>query len=66
MSDAIRKVITANQVKHGAMIASVMPNGVAMDRDETDVTNNNDPAAVFTKLNNRFDDPRYYAGDTAS
>ena len=64
MADVAAKIISANNIKTG----SISIKTGKKDYQTTTPDPETGPAVtdVETKYTNRFDDPRYYAGDTSS
>jgi len=65
MSDVLKPVITSNAIKNGAMVTYQNKTGEYSRRDP-DVNQFVPSGTMFTRLDTRFDDVRYYSGDTAN
>lgn len=64
--DVVVPVISANTVKNGSMVVLVFETGLVSKRDP-DFNHINIPSGELeTKYCDRFDDIRYYTGDTDS
>jgi hypothetical protein len=67
MSDVAAKCINNNVVKFGNVVAGALPTGRFSSYNEThDDSKAMQPSGLFNRLGNRFDDVRYYSGDTAA
>lgn len=69
MADCMTKCIAANDQVSGRVVTQVrVCNAVGLTQQTVDPKINKqvDSGAFETKYSNRFDDPRYYAGDTSS
>lgn len=65
MSDVIRPVITANTIKNGSVVIYQNKTGEFSKRDP-DLNQFVPSGTILTRLDERFDDVRYYSGDTAN
>jgi hypothetical protein len=65
MSDVIRPVITANTIKNGSVVIYQNKTGEFSKRDP-DLNQFVPSGTIQTRLDERFDDVRYYSGDTAN
>jgi hypothetical protein len=63
MSDVIRPVITTNVIKNGSVITYQNNTGAFSKRDP-DVNSHQASGTIQTNLKDRFDDVRYYTGDS--
>ena len=62
--DVCHKIISANAFKDGSVVVTCNKLG---SYDSIDgVLNNTSDTLLYNKYDTRFDDPRYYEGDTAS
>lgn len=64
MSDVIRPVITTNTIKNGSVVIYQNKTGEFSKRDP-DLNQFIPSGTIQTRLDERFDDVRYYSGDTA-
>jgi hypothetical protein len=60
-----QKVIPANAVNNGAAVTAVDRSGNYQTVDPK-INRGGDASAIDTALDSRFDDPRYYTGDTSA
>ena len=65
MSDVLRPIIDVNPIKNGSIITYQNKTGEYSRRDP-DVNQFVPSGTMFTRLDTRFDDVRYYSGDTAN
>lgn len=65
MSDVLKPVIDGNSIKNGSMVVHQTNSGATRTRDP-DVNSFVPSGTMFTRLDTRFDDVRYYSGDTAN
>jgi hypothetical protein len=65
MANDIALVISGSSIKHGTAVVSATFTGEYSTLD-TSVTNKPVIADIESKYDTRFDDPRYYSGDSAS
>ena len=65
MSDVLRPVITSNEIKNGSMVTYQNNTGRFSKRDP-DLNSFVPSGTMKTRLEDRFDDVRYYTGDTSS
>lgn len=65
MSDVLRPVITSNEIKNGSMVTYQNNTGSFSKRDP-DLNSFVPSGTMKTRLEDRFDDVRYYTGDTSS
>tara|TARA_R110002110_G_scaffold66938_1_gene182827 strand:- start:207 stop:404 length:198 start_codon:yes stop_codon:yes gene_type:complete len=65
MSDVIKPVITGNVIKNGSIVTYQNNTGEFSKRDP-DLNSHQASGTIQTNLQNRFDDVRYYSGDTAN
>jgi hypothetical protein len=67
MADVLKKIIEANDFKNGTAVVSIDKFG-NLDNHTVDTTNNQvlNFSVQSGILDTRFDDVRYYTGDTAS
>jgi hypothetical protein len=63
MSDVLKPVIAVNPIKNGAIVTYQNKTGEYSRRDP-DVNQFVPSGTMFTRLDTRFDDVRYYTGDT--
>lgn len=67
MANDINEAIGANEIKNGTVIVGCLPTGpTAKFKNNDHVSNTPNITTIQAKYDARFDDPRYYAGDTAS
>lgn len=67
MADVLQKIISGNAIKNGTAVVSVDKLGVVSNHTVNTVFNKT--TEILTQsgvLDTRFDDPRYYTGDSAS
>jgi len=64
MADVLQKVIIANDYVNGAVVVSADKLGNFSSSPHT-INDNTGIAAMTGVLDVRFDDPRYYTGDSA-
>ncbi len=64
-ADVAVKVISANDVVNGGVVMGVDQAG-NKHTIPPQINRGGDDTALHTSLNTRFDDPRYYQGDTSS
>lgn len=62
----IQEAISANLIKNGSIVVATGRVGTTFLTIDTHVLNDPDISIIATKYDARFDDPRYYTGDTAS
>lgn len=65
MSDVLQPVIGSNTIKNGSMVVYQANTGSISKRDP-DVNSFIPSGTMYTRLDTRFDDVRYYSGDTAN
>jgi len=65
MANDIIKAKTSNDIKNGTALVSVNKAGSTKTED-TYVSNSPTMSNIQAKYDTRFDDPRYYTGDTAN
>ena len=65
MSDVIRPVITSKVIKNGSIITYQNNTGEFSKRDP-DLNSHQPSGTIQSNLTDRFDDVRYYSGDTAN
>jgi len=65
MSDVLKPIIGVNPIKNGSIITYQNKTGEYSRRDP-DVNQFVPSGTMFTRLDTRFDDVRYYSGDTAN
>jgi len=65
MSDVLKPVITSNEIKNGSMVTYTNNTGAFSKRDP-DLNSFVPSGTLQTRLEDRFDDVRYYTGDTSS
>ena len=65
MSDVLQPVIGSNTIKNGSMVVYQANTGSISKRDP-DVNSFIPSGTMYTRLDERFDDVRYYSGDTAN
>ena len=67
MANDINEAISSNEIKNGTAIVGCLPTGPTDKFKNNDkVSNKPTMATIEAKYDARFDDPRYYAGDTAN
>ena len=69
MADGMTTCISSNAQVSGRVVTKVSvcnANGLTTHKRDPKINEQINSAAFNTKYTNRFDDPRYYAGDTAS
>jgi hypothetical protein len=67
MPDVIQKVISANDYKNGSVVVSVDKLGVVTNHTINPKINQTSQIPTQSGiLDNRFDDVRYYSGDTSA
>ena len=65
MSDVLQPVIGSTTIKNGSMVVYQANTGSTSKRDP-DVNSFIPSGTMYTRLDTRFDDVRYYSGDTAN
>jgi hypothetical protein len=65
MSDVLQPIIGSNSIKNGSMVTYQSKTGESRTRDP-DVNSFVPSGTMITRLDTRFDDVRYYTGDTSN
>ncbi len=63
---SIVEAIGANPIKNGTLLVKVAKVPPITQTIDTYVSNDPDITTIGSKYDTRFDDPRYYSGDTTS
>ena len=66
MPDDMQPVITTNEIKNGSMVTLVFETGSNSQIRHPEVNLHEASGAMNARITGRFDDPRYYTGDSAS
>ena len=65
MSDVLKPIIGSNSIKNGSMVVYQTNAGSTSKRDP-DLNSFVPSGTLFTRLQDRMDEVRYYTGDTAN
>lgn len=66
MANDIIEAVSANDIKNGTVVVTVLPTGSGTYKNDDHVTNLPNISQIQAKYDTRFDDPRYYAGDAVT
>jgi|TARA_R100000988_G_C3931044_1_gene131456 hypothetical protein len=66
MPDDMQPVITTNEIKNGSIVTLVFETGSNSQIRHPDVNQHEASGDMNARITGRFDDPRYYTGDSAS
>jgi hypothetical protein len=66
MANDIQKSVSANNIKNGTTVVSTCARNGNYQTLDTYVSNKPTIADIESKYDGRFDEPRYYSGDSAS
>lgn len=67
MANDINETIGANEIKNGTIVVTVPRTGLRDNLvNNNHVTNLPNISQIQAKYDTKFDDPRYYVGDTSS
>jgi len=64
-TDVASKAIAANPIKNGGIVTGALPNGHFETQNSAFMGRVWAPETIESRYTNRFDEPRYYSGDTS-